>query len=106
MTAVRDALALGILLLLGIGAVTVAVAAVCGAAAATRAARALVSSRRRRPRRPRPPVVPPELPALRPYVWVECDTPKCGHLQTPHYPAGPNYVACSNCAARRPAPAP
>ncbi|MFF2774829.1 hypothetical protein ACFVU3_07960 [Streptomyces sp. NPDC058052] len=104
MTAVRDALALGILALLGIGAVTVAVATVCGAAAAARAARALVSSSRRRPARTRPPAVPPVVPALRPYVWVQCDTPKCGHLQMPHYPAGPGYVACSNCAARRPAP--
>ncbi|MFF9146349.1 hypothetical protein ACF1BN_15960 [Streptomyces sp. NPDC014861] len=102
----RDVLALGVLVLLGIGAVTVTVAALCGAVAAARAAWALVGPSRRRPAMPRPPAVVPELPTFRPYVWVQCDTPKCGHLQTPHYPAGPGYVACSNCSARRPAPAP
>ncbi|MFE6379203.1 hypothetical protein [Streptomyces roseolus] len=100
----RDALALGILALLGIGAVTVAVAVVCGAAAAAHAARALAGASRRRPARPRPPAVLPVRPALRSYVWVQCDTLRCGHLQTPHYPDGPGYVACRTCSARRPAP--
>ncbi|MFE6223306.1 hypothetical protein [Streptomyces sp. NPDC057854] len=101
----RDVLALGVLGLLLVGAGTVAVAVVCATVTAARAVRALAGLRRR-PLRTGPRPAAALLPGVRPFVWLQCDAVRCAHLQTPHYPAGPGYVSCSGCGARRPSPAP
>ncbi|BAU83318.1 hypothetical protein SLA_2391 [Streptomyces laurentii] len=93
----HDLLPCAVLVLLAVGAATVAVGIVCAVLAAGRALRHLVSPR------PRPAA---ELPAPRRCVWLACHTPRCGHMQTPHYPAGPGYVMCDRCGAHRRTPAP
>ncbi|MER8042731.1 hypothetical protein [Streptomyces sp. NPDC094032] len=90
-----DLLALGLLGLLLLGAATLAAALVCATVAAGRALR----------RRPVPEPLPAaELPAPRLFVWLACHTPRCGHLETAHYPAGPGYVMCDQCGTHRRAP--
>ncbi|MFG2899550.1 hypothetical protein ACGFZH_21015 [Streptomyces zaomyceticus] len=93
----RDALALAVLGLLFLGAATVLVGTVCVTVAGGRALRRFFF--------PRPRVrLVRVVPAPRRYVWVACDTPRCGHLQTPHYPAGPGRVECNHCGTIRPRP--
>lgn len=93
----RDALALVVLGLLLLGTSTVVVGIVCLTAAGGRALHRFLF--------PRPRVrLVRVVPAPRRYVWVACDTPRCGHLETPHYPAGPGRVECNHCGIVRPRP--
>lgn len=92
----RDLLPLALLVLLALGAATVTVGIVCAVLAAGRALRRLLS--------PRPQPAAAVVPAPRRYVWLACHTPRCGHLETPHYPAGPGYVMCDHCGTHRRAP--
>jgi hypothetical protein len=92
---VPNVLGLAVLALLLTGAATVVVGAVCGTLAAGRALHRLLWPR------PLPAAV---VPTPRRYAWVACDTPRCGHLQTPHYPAGPGRVQCNHCGTVRPSP--
>ncbi|WP_435969335.1 hypothetical protein [Streptomyces sp. Qhu_M48] len=93
----RDALALAVLGLLLLGAATVVVGAVCITVAGGRAAHRFFF--------PRPRVrLHRVVPAPLQYVWVVCHTPRCAHLETQHYPAGPGYVACHGCGTVRPRP--
>ncbi|MBD0707369.1 MULTISPECIES: hypothetical protein [unclassified Streptomyces] len=94
----RDGLALAVIALLVLGAATAAVGAVCVAAAAARAVRRLI---RPGPRRRTP---SPLLPVPQRYVWLACHTPRCGHLETEHYPAGPGRVVCHRCGTVRDRP--
>ncbi|MFE2556646.1 hypothetical protein ACFXGT_11510 [Streptomyces sp. NPDC059352] len=94
----RDALPLAVLVLLLLGAATVIVGVLCLTTAGLRGAHRLLHPK---PRRRLP---APALPVQRRYVWVACDTPRCGHLQTPHYPAGPGRVECNHCGTVRPRP--
>ncbi|MER7814054.1 hypothetical protein [Streptomyces sp. NPDC096153] len=32
-----------------------------------------------------------------PRRWIACHTPRCGHLETPHSPAGPGMWECPGC---------
>ncbi|MYV64457.1 hypothetical protein GT043_00435 [Streptomyces sp. SID2131] len=85
---------LGLLLL---GASTAALGIACATAAAARAVHRFF--------RPAPRVrLHRVVPAPLRYVWITCDTPKCGHLQTRHYPAGPGRAACHGCDTVRPRP--
>ncbi|MFE6816038.1 hypothetical protein [Streptomyces sp. NPDC057677] len=93
----RDALPLAVLVLLLLGAATAAVGVGCLTVAGARALHRFFF--------PRPRVrLHRVVPAPRRYVWVACDTPRCGHLQTPHYPAGPGQVQCNHCSTVRPRP--
>ncbi|MFI9005081.1 hypothetical protein [Streptomyces sp. NPDC053541] len=92
-----DVLPLAVLVLLVLGAATVTVGIVCAMLAAGRVLRRLVAPR------PQPPVAIPA--QRRGCVWLACHAPRCGHLQTPHYPAGPGYVMCDQCGTHRRAPA-
>ncbi|MFE9737313.1 hypothetical protein [Streptomyces sp. NPDC006477] len=94
----RDALPLGVLVLLLLGAATVLVGVLCLATAGLRGVHRFLHPKPRR--RPSTPLVP----VPRRYVWLACHTPRCGHLETPHYPAGPGRVACDHCGVVRPAP--
>ncbi|RSS51390.1 hypothetical protein [Streptomyces sp. WAC01280] len=93
----RDALALGVLVLLLLGTSTALVGAVCVATVGARAVRRFFF--------PAPRVrLVRVVPAPLRYVWVTCDTARCAHLQTRHYPAGPGLVACHDCGTVRPRP--
>ncbi|MFB7031738.1 MULTISPECIES: hypothetical protein [unclassified Streptomyces] len=83
--------------LLVLGASTAALGLACATTAAAHAVRRFV---RPAPRVRLHRVVPTPLR----YVWITCDTPKCGHLQTQHYPAGPGRVVCHGCNTVRPRP--
>ena len=91
----RDVIPLAVLALLLTGAATVVVGATCAVIAGGRWLRRLLFPR---------PLPAPFVPRPRLYVWLACDTPRCGHLQTPHYPAGPGLVRCNACDVTRPQP--
>ncbi|MFJ4907698.1 hypothetical protein ACIQCR_24715 [Streptomyces sp. NPDC093249] len=91
----RDGLALAVLVLLVLGAATAAVGVVCAAVAGARALRRVV-----RPVPRRRGAAPAALVPQR-YVWLACHTPRCGHLETEHYPAGPGRVVCHRCGTVR-----
>ncbi|MFJ3786961.1 hypothetical protein [Streptomyces sp. NPDC090093] len=94
-----DALVAVVVVLLVLGASTAALGLACATTAGVRAVRRFV---RPAPRVRLHRVVPTPLR----YVWITCDAPRCGHLQTEHYPAGPGWVSCHGCGTVRPRPRP
>lgn len=92
-----NGLAMAALVLLILGTSTAVVGLVCVAAAGGRAVHRFLFPR---PRVRLVRVVPTPLR----YVWLACDTPRCGHLETQHYPAGPGRVSCHGCGTVRQRP--
>lgn len=95
----RDLIPLAVLALLLTGVTTVLVGVSCAVIACGRWLSRLLIPRPRTA--PTAPVIPAQ---RRPHVWLACDTPRCGHLQTPHYPAGPGLLQCDGCGLFRPIP--
>ncbi|MEV7282850.1 hypothetical protein [Streptomyces sp. NPDC093111] len=92
----RDVLPIAVLVLLVLGAGVVVTAAACLTIAGARQVR-----RRARRQSAEAPARPAHVPLQRRVVWLACHTLSCGHLRTPHYPAGPGYVMCDQCGAHR-----
>jgi hypothetical protein len=95
---VADALPLAVLALVLIGAATVTVTGTCLLIAVGR----WLGGRLAR----RPTSIPPPVPAQASLgrVWLACDTPRCGHLQTQHIPVLDDQLMCDGCGLIRPRP--
>ncbi|MFF2331936.1 MULTISPECIES: hypothetical protein [unclassified Streptomyces] len=92
----RDWLSLAVLVLLVLGAASVVIAASCAAIAGARWLRGRTA--------PAPAPRLAYVPQQRRVVWTACHTTQCGHMHTPHYPAGPGLVMCHHCKTQRPDP--